>query len=90
MAEAHVVVRGLVQRVYFRGSVQEEAQTRGLTGWVRNNPDGSVEAVLQGPRPAVQHVVEWMRRGPPGARVDSVELAWSGVQEPMRSFDIVR
>jgi acylphosphatase len=67
-------VTGLVQGVFFRASLAEAAQEAKLSGWVRNMADGSVEALLEGEREAVQGVVEWARRGPPGARVDSVEV----------------
>ncbi len=87
--EAHVVVRGHVQRVYFRGSLQQQAETRGVTGWTRNREDGAVEAVLQGPKSAVERVVEWMRAGPRGARVDSAEVEWSEPREALRGFEIV-
>lgn len=72
-------VRGLVQGVYFRAQMQEQAGLHGVAGWVRNLPDGSVEAVLEGDPPGVESVVSWARRGPPGARVDAVE---AGAEEP--------
>ena len=89
LVEAHVVVRGYVQRVYFRGSLQQQAQTRRVTGWTLNREDGAVEAVLQGPKAAVEQVVEWMRVGPRGARVDSAEVEWSEPKEALRGFEIV-
>jgi acylphosphatase len=69
-----VVVTGLVQGVGFRVSVVRQAQSRNLAGWVRNRPDGSVEAVFEGPPEAVEPVVDWCRRGPRGAWVDHVEV----------------
>lgn len=68
-------VRGLVQGVGFRHSLCAEARQAGLAGWVRNRHDGSVEAYLQGPRTAVAALVDWAHRGPPVARVDTVELS---------------
>ncbi|MGA9524525.1 MAG: acylphosphatase [Myxococcaceae bacterium] len=66
-------IRGRVQGVYFRQSTQEEAQRLGgLTGWVRNLPDGDVEAVVEGPRDRVEALVAWCHRGPPSARVAEV------------------
>ena len=88
--EAHVVVRGRVQGVNFRWNVQERARANNLTGWVRNLGDGSVEAVLQGPSDRVNKVVDWMRQGPRGAWVSSIEVNWSEAAEPSASFDIVR
>ena len=89
LVEAHVVVRGYVQRVYFRGSLQREAQTRRVSGWTLNRDDGAVEAVLQGPRSAVEQVVAWMRVGPRGARVDSADVEWSEPKQALGDFEIV-
>ena len=68
-----VVVRGRVQGVFFRDSVRRQAQNAGLTGWVRNRPDGAVEAVFEGAADAVRRAVEFCRRGPPHAEVHDVE-----------------
>jgi acylphosphatase len=70
-----VRVTGRVQGVWYRGWTKDEATERGLSGWVRNLPDGSVRALVHGPEPAVRAMVEAMRRGPPAARVDAVEVA---------------
>lgn len=67
------VVRGEVQRVGFRAWTQHQAQLHGLTGWVRNLRDGSVEALFAGPANAVEIVVRNLRQGPRGARVEAVE-----------------
>jgi acylphosphatase len=69
-----VVVTGRVQGVWFRESCRREAQALGVAGWVRNLSDGGVEAVLEGPSPAVEHVVDWCRHGPVLAQVDGVDL----------------
>jgi len=70
---SHLRISGRVQGVGFRDALLREALARGLTGWVRNRRDGSVEAVLQGNAAAVEAVQVWARRGPPAARVDRVE-----------------
>jgi acylphosphatase len=75
-ARAHVFVSGLVQGVFFRVETSRLARSRGLAGWVRNLPDGRVEAVLEGPGQAVASMLEWMRNGPRGAAVSSVEVSW--------------
>jgi acylphosphatase len=75
-ARAHAFVSGLVQGVFFRAETSRLARSRGLAGWVRNLPDGRVEAVLEGPRQAVESMLEWMRDGPRGAAVSSVEVGW--------------
>jgi acylphosphatase len=69
-----VVIRGRVQGVYFRDTVRRAAEAAGVAGWVRNNPDGTVEAVLEGAPDAVERVLETCRRGPRGARVEGVEV----------------
>lgn len=70
-----VAVFGRVQGVSYRASAQTEALRLGLRGWVRNRRDGSVEALVVGPRSRVEAFVEWARDGPPGARVDHLEVA---------------
>ena len=70
-----VVVRGRVQGVFFRDSVRRLATGRGVAGWVRNNADGTVEAVFEGEPDAVERVVEFSRTGPRGARVDHVAVS---------------
>jgi acylphosphatase len=70
-----VLVSGRVQGVWFRESCRAEALTAGVTGWVRNLSDGRVEAVLEGPSPAVERVVAWCRSGPRQARVDAVDVS---------------
>lgn len=70
----HVVVSGRVQGVGFRYLLEREAAVAGLAGWVRNTAQGTVEAVLEGSPPAVEEVLGWMRRGPRGAVVVSVDV----------------
>ena len=68
-------ITGRVQGVGFRYSMAEEARRLGVTGWVRNRPDGTVEAVVDGAPDAVSAMLVWAHRGPPGARVSEVETA---------------
>lgn len=70
----HVRAHGRVQGVGFRESCVLYAQEHGITGWVRNRSDGSVEALLQGSPEALMAMCEWLRRGVPGARVDALEV----------------
>mgnify|MGYP005851332483 CR=1 FL=1 len=67
-------IHGRVQGVWFRESMQLEAERLKIAGWVRNTPDGKVEAVVQGPAEAVAALIKWAHRGPPLARVDRVEI----------------
>ena len=78
-ARARVVVRGQVQGVFFRAETRERAASLGVTGWVRNAADGSVEAAFEGEREQVESLLDWCRRGPRLAAVTSVDVEW---QEP--------
>jgi acylphosphatase len=69
-----LVARGRVQGVWFRESMRREAEALGVTGWVRNRGDGSVEAVVQGSAAAVETLLRWARRGPEGAEVSGLEV----------------
>ncbi|HVD25648.1 MAG TPA: acylphosphatase [Gaiellaceae bacterium] len=75
-ARAHVVVTGRVQGVFFRTETRDRARSLGLGGWVRNNGDGTVEAVFEGDEERVESMVEWCRRGPAHADVENVQVAW--------------
>ena len=70
----HVIVRGDVQGVGFRAWMQRQADLHGLEGWVRNRRDGCVEAVIAGPDPAVEAMLQGCRRGPSIGRVDEVQV----------------
>jgi acylphosphatase len=74
MTRRRVVVHGFVQGVYFRDTVRRQAVTRGVAGWVRNNRDGTVEAVFEGEADAVEQLIALCRDGPRGARVDHVDV----------------
>ncbi len=74
MRRVHVFVAGRVQGVLFRAGCAEQARALGVAGWVRNAPDGRVEAVFEGREPGVEAMVRWCREGPPHAHVDSVDV----------------
>ncbi len=86
---AHVFVSGRVQGVYFREYTRREAEKVGVTGWVRNLWDGRVEAVFEGPRSAVEHMVRWCHRGSPRARVDHVEVHYEPCTGEFTRFRVV-
>jgi len=73
---AQVRVTGRVQGVFFRQSTVEMARPLGVNGWVRNLPDGSVEALFEGEREAVERAIAWCRQGPPRAKVDNLSVEW--------------
>ncbi|MGK5543304.1 acylphosphatase [Streptomyces sp. URMC 127] len=73
MIRKHVVVSGRVQGVFYRDTCREEARRHGVAGWVRNMPDGTVEAVFEGPAEEVEQMVGWAHRGPSRAEVRGVE-----------------
>ena len=82
------MVHGRVQGVFFRDSCRREARSRQVTGWVRNNPDGTVEAVFEGAEDAVLALVDWARLGPAGAQVSRVDVA-EEEPEGMSGFRVV-
>jgi acylphosphatase len=82
-----VYVSGMVQGVFFRYETRERARGRGLAGWVRNLPDGRVEAVFEGPPNDVEAMVEWCRSGPRGASVTHVESIGED-PEGLEGFDV--
>jgi acylphosphatase len=74
VTRARVQVRGRVQGVFFRAEARARAESLGIAGWIRNLPDGSVEAVFEGEDERVESMVGWCRRGPSGAEVESVQV----------------
>lgn len=85
-----VRIRGRVQGVGFRYWTQDEAERLGLAGWVRNEPGGSVKALLSGADAAVAEMLERLREGPRGAVVSEVEMLPPGVQDVPADFRILR
>ena len=83
-----IVVSGRVQGVWFRASTREEALLLGLRGWVRNLPDGRVEAVAEGAEPALGRLLAWCEVGPPGARVERAEPRWETATNEFEGFSI--
>jgi acylphosphatase len=84
----HLRIRGMVQGVSFRYWTRHQAQSLGLTGWVRNCPDGSVELVAEGEANAVDQLVRWAHRGPSMAHIEDVELREES-PEGLSAFRIV-
>ncbi len=85
----HLIIEGRVQGVWFRESTRRQAVLLGVSGWVKNRPEGTVEALLEGPEDAVLRLVAWCRRGPSAAsvtRIHETEETWRG---DFNSFDVV-
>ena len=85
----HVFVGGRVQGVFFRQSTQQQAESLGVRGWVRNLADGRVEAVFEGEEAAVKALVGFFRRGPTGAQVTDVSVDWEPYKDEFQNFSIV-
>lgn len=82
-SSVQLTISGRVQGVYYRASMQQEAQKLGLTGWVMNRSDGSVEALAEGSKANLEELIAWCQQGPAGARVAAVDTQW---QKPENNF----
>jgi acylphosphatase len=85
---AHAIIRGRVQGVCFRMETLRAAMKLGVAGWVRNRPDGTVEAVIEGDEDTVARMLAWCRKGPALARVDSVDVERETYSGEFAQFDI--
>lgn len=87
MVTRHLRIHGRVQGVGFRYSMLREAKRLGLSGWVRNRRDGSVEALVQGKAEVVAAMVAWAKHGPPGAQVTEVSVANADGEPAVSGFE---
>lgn len=85
---AHVFVIGRVQGVYFRQNTKQVATRHRVTGWVRNLPDGRVEAIFEGDDTDVNEVIEWCHIGPPKAKVEDVDVKFQKYTGEFAEFDV--
>ena len=85
---AHVRVSGQVQVVFCGDSTREKAQELDLSGYVRNTPDGDVEALFEGPSEAVEEMVRWCGQGPPHASVENVEANYEPARGDLTGFEV--
>ncbi|UCH80604.1 MAG: acylphosphatase [Nitrospiraceae bacterium] len=83
-----VIITGRVQGVFFRASTREMAVNKGLKGWVRNLPDGNVEALFEGPGEMLEEAVSWCRHGPRGASVADIQETWGKYSGKFDRFEI--
>ena len=86
----HLLIHGNVQGVFFRANTQSEAGRLGITGWVRNLGDGSVEVMAEGDESALRALLAWCKIGPAGAGVESVTEEWLPADGQFRDFRVVR
>ena len=89
MKRVRVRIHGRVQGVFFRAEARSRAETLGVAGWVRNEPDGSVVALFEGEPERVDSMVEWCRRGPSGAQVTEVEVFEEEAGQAERGFRVL-
>ena len=85
---AHVYVSGEVQGVFFRDSAREKAEQLGLVGWVRNLPDGRVQALFEGPSEKVREMIRWCEQGPQPAAVEDVDAEFEAYQGDLKGFEV--
>ncbi len=89
MTQAHVFISGFVQGVGFRHFIRSQARELGLTGWVKNVPDGSVEAAFQGPKEKIEEIIKHCKRGPFLSEVEKVDVKWEKIEEKFDDFVIL-
>lgn len=85
---AHIFVQGMVQGVFFRVKTRQKAKVLGVTGWVKNLPDGRVEAVFEGGKEKVEQIIEWIKKGPLFSRVDDVKIDFEECKGEFENFEI--
>ena len=89
LKQVQLTVRGRVQGVFFRASAQREARRMGLTGWVKNRSDGSVEMLAEGEEDGLKDLIAWANRGPSASRVERVDVRWRSFTGEFPDFRIV-
>ena len=88
LERAHVRVSGQVQGVFFRDSTRRKAEELGLAGWVKNLPDGKVEAVFEGPSQSVREMIRWCEEGPRHASVENVDTDFENTGGDLEGFEV--
>lgn len=88
MQEIHLVIKGRVQRVFYRSKACKKAIELGLFGWIKNNDDGTVELVARGPTEKLEEFIEWCKEGPELAKVKDIQIEKRAATEVNDSFEI--
>jgi acylphosphatase len=86
LKRVNLIVRGRVQGVFFEATAQREARRLGLTGWVGNRRDGSIELLVEGEEDTLREIVAWSQKGPSAARVDGVDVRWRSYTGQFHDF----
>lgn len=84
-----IIINGQVQGVFFRYKTQQEAHKLSLTGWVKNNGDGSVECMAEGEKDKLEELIAWCKAGPRSAQVENVDVKWLPFVGEFNSFEII-
>lgn len=87
-SRVHIYVFGVVQGVFFRANTQEQASMLGITGWVKNKSDGSVEIVAEGEKGQLDALVQWTKHGPSTANVTKHQYIWEEYKNEFKNFEI--
>ena len=85
---AHILVSGIVQGVFFRANTAEKARELSLLGWVKNLPDGRVEAVFEGEKEKIEEIIDWLKSHPGMSKVEKVEVDWQEARGDFENFEI--
>jgi len=85
---AHIFISGRVQGVFFRENTRQKAKELGVFGWVKNLPDGRVEAVFEGEKEKVEKMIEWSKKGPLIAKVNGIDIEWQEYKGEFENFEI--
>jgi acylphosphatase len=89
MYQAHLIISGLVQGVFYRATCKETAIRLGLGGWVRNLSSGDVEVLAQGEKENIEKLIEWCRKGPLHAKVSNLKIEWQNKTENFTTFKVI-
>ena len=87
-SRAHVIFKGKVQGVFFRANTERKATELVLVGWVTNRPNGTVEAVFEGPKDKIKEIIEWCKKSQPYAKVNHAEVGWESYRNEFDNFEI--
>jgi acylphosphatase len=85
---AHIFASGKVQGVFYREGARKKAEKLGVSGWIKNLPDGRVEAVFEGNQPQVEEMIDWARKGPFWAKIEALDVAWEDFRGEFSGFEI--